>query len=151
MEHIAILNKSWKFLESILSGEKTIESRWYKTKRAPYSQIGSGETVYFKNSGEPVTAKAKVEKVLEFSNLNPEIVDEILKTYGDAIGICKKDIPKFREQFKDKKYCILMFLKNSEKINSFEIDKKGYGLMSAWMCVDNIRCVEIIKEKQRAL
>lgn len=79
MIHIAYMKKSWDMIPKILTGEKTIESRWYQTKRAPWGKIAAGETVYFKNSGEPVTAKATVAKVLQFKSLNPEKIKEILE------------------------------------------------------------------------
>ncbi|MBI1972386.1 ASCH domain-containing protein, partial [Candidatus Woesearchaeota archaeon] len=44
MDHLAILKKKW--LEKILSGEKTIESRWYKQKITPYQKIAKGDTAY---------------------------------------------------------------------------------------------------------
>lgn len=33
MEHVAIMKKSWGLTRKILSGEKTIESRWYRFRR----------------------------------------------------------------------------------------------------------------------
>ena len=64
MEHIAIMKKSWKLTEKILTGEKKIESRWYKAKYAPWGRIKAGEVVYFKDSGEPVTIKTEVARVV---------------------------------------------------------------------------------------
>ena len=138
MDHLAILNKSWKLLDKILSGEKTIESRWYVTKRIPWNKIQKGETIYLKNSGEPVTAKATVEKVTQLE-LDKEKVLKLLKIYGLAIGIVEGKIPEFYERFKDKKYCILINLKEPQKIEPFNIDKKGFGLMSAWITVKDIK------------
>lgn len=51
MHHIAIMNGPWNLIPKILSGEKTIESRWYRTRRAPWGGIRAGDTVYFKDSG----------------------------------------------------------------------------------------------------
>ncbi len=141
MEHIAVMKKSWGLTQKILTGEKRIESRWYKAKHAPWDRIKAGEVVYFKDSGEPVTVKADVEKVLQFSNLNPEIVREILCSHGKDIGLCADDILNF-EMFKNKKYCILVFLKNPRKVNPFDIDKKGFGMMSAWISVDDINNIK---------
>lgn len=138
MEHLAIMKKSWRLTDKILSGEKKIESRWYMNKYAPWDRIKSGEVVYFKDSGEPVTIKAEVERVLQFSDLTPQKVKEIMNEYGSSDGICIDNIPRFCELFKNKKYCILVFLKNPKKIEPFEIDKTGFGLMSAWICVNNI-------------
>jgi len=138
MDHIAIMKKSWHLLDKILSGEKTIESRWYVTKHLPWNKITAGDIVYFKNSGELVSLKAVVEKVLQFSNLTSNKVKEILDLYHLQIGISESKIPEFFDLFKDKKYCILIFLKNVEKIAGFEINKQGFGAMSAWLCVDDV-------------
>ena len=127
---------------------------------APWGRIKKSDTVYFKNSGEPVKIKAKVGKVLQFSNLNPIKIGEILKKYGKDDGISRgsgeqsfcldgarkncspmplDDWHKFYELFKNKKYCLLIFLKNPVKIRPFEINKKGFGMMSAWVTIKNIK------------
>jgi ASC-1-like (ASCH) protein len=138
MEHLAIMRKSWGLTEKILNGQKKIESRWYLTKRKPWDSIKKGETVYFKDSGEPVMLKAKVGKVIQFIDLTPKKVGEILDEYGDEDGLEKDKIPEFFERFKNKKYCILIFLKNPQEVRPFEIDKTGFGSMSAWITVDGI-------------
>lgn len=135
MDHVAIMKKSWQLLPKILSGEKTIESRWYKTKHIPWNQIQAGETVYFKNSGEPVTVQAKVKKVLQFENLNSDKVSDILDKYSEADGISPERITEFFNLFKAKKYCLLIFLKNPQSVKPFNINKKGFGAMSAWLTV----------------
>ena len=138
MEHLAIMRKSWGLTQKILNGQKKIESRWYLVKYRPWDGIKKGETIYFKNSGEPVRLKAKVDKVIQFANLNQKKVKEILNKYGKDDGLEKEKIPEFFERFKDKKYCTLIFLKNQQKIKPFEINKKGFGMMSAWITIDNI-------------
>jgi len=143
MDHIAIMKKEWKLTQKILSGEKKIESRWYLNKSAPWGKIHTGETVYFKDSGEPVSIKAEVEKVLEFSGLTPAAVKEILGQYGGADGINVGDIDKFYGRFKDKRYCMLIFLKNPQKIKPFEINKQGFGNMAAWLCVPDINAIKL--------
>lgn len=97
MNHVAIMKKSWHLLPEILSGEKTIESRWYKNKSAPWGKVKAGDTVYFKDAGEPVTAKAVVAKVLALADLTPTRVKELLAHYGKAIGIPAEEIAKFSE------------------------------------------------------
>ena len=133
MEHLAIMRKSWGLLPKILSGKKVIESRWYKNKYSPWDKIQKGDVVYFKNSGEPVSVRAKASDVLRFSSLTSKKVLEILNEYGARDGINKSEIGKYYEMFKDKNYCLLVFLKNPEKIDCFNISKKGFGAM---VCVD---------------
>lgn len=138
MYHLAIMKKSWGLLPKILSGEKTIESRWYKNKYCPWDRIKKGDFIYFKDSGELVSIKAQVSDVGQFSNLNPEKVIEILNKYGTKDGLGIDELDKYYEMFKHKKYCILVFLDNPQKIERFDIDKTGFGAMSAWITVDNI-------------
>ncbi|MDD2696963.1 MAG: ASCH domain-containing protein [Candidatus Pacebacteria bacterium] len=137
------MKKSWGLLPRILKGEKTMESRWYKNKRLPWDKIKKGEIVYFKNSGEEVTAKAEVFKVLQFSNLNPKKVKQILDKYGEKDGLGKEEINKYYRLFRDKNYCLLVFLKSPRKIKPFEINKRGFGLMSAWITVEHISKIKV--------
>lgn len=137
------MKKSWGLTRKILTGEKKIESRWYKTKRAPFGKISSKDIIYFKDSGEPVKIKAEVKKIIEFSDLNYEKVKEILGIYGREDGIKKEETPKFIDLFKDKRYCILIYLKNAQNIEEFNINKKGFGNMTAWISVKNISQIKI--------
>ncbi len=134
MEHVAIVKKSWKVIDNILSGDKTIESRWYLSRFSPWDKVKTGETVYFKNSGEPVTVISKVEKVLQFAGLNQAKVKAILNEFGGVGGICVSDPIASFERNKDKKYCILIFLEDAKKVTPFEVDKTGFGNMCAWLC-----------------
>lgn len=136
VEHLAIMKKSWKLTQKILSGEKKIESRWYISRRAPWGKIKEGEIIYFKDSGEPVTMKAEVEKILQFSDLMSEKVRKILDKYGKEIGI--EDTTEAIERYKNKRYCMLIFLRNPRKVEPFRISKKGFGMMCAWISVDRI-------------
>lgn len=138
MQHVAIMNKSWGLIPKIIDGQKKIESRWYFTKHKPWDAIFKGELVYFKDSGGLVSVKAEIEKVIQFHELTPIKVQEIFNKYGQDIGWDKDEIPKFLEKFQDKKYCILIFLKNPVQIKPFEIDKTGFGAMSAWITVSDV-------------
>jgi ASC-1-like (ASCH) protein len=146
MEHVAIMRPDWGFIEKILTGQKSIESRWYKRKYPPWERIQAGERVYFKNAGAPVIAQAEVEKVLYFSDLTPQSVQKILSTYGEEDGITAEHLPAFYERFKDKNYCMLIYLKNARRIPPFEIDKRGFGSQAAWLCVEST--ANITKSKQ---
>ena len=132
------MKKSWGLTDKILDGQKKIESRWYSVKCKPWDRIKKGEIIYFKDSGGPVRIKAEVGRVMQFADLTPKKVKEILDKYGRDDGLEKKRIPEFFERFRDKKYCILIFLKNPQEIKSFEIDKTGFGVISAWIAIDDI-------------
>ena len=140
MEHLAIMKKGFGFLEKIISGEKTVESRWYSTKRTPWNKIFSDDIVFLKNSGDPVTVRSKVKKVLQFDNLTPEKIKDIILKFGKAIGIENNE--EFFQSIKHKKYCILIFLDDVKLIEPFFIDKTGFGMMSAWISVEDISSIK---------
>ncbi|OGC70242.1 hypothetical protein A2415_01060 [candidate division WWE3 bacterium RIFOXYC1_FULL_39_7] len=150
MDHVAILRKARiskndNLLGDILIGKKKIESRWYVNKISPWNQLNVGDHVYFKESGCSVTAVAVVSDVLQFENLTKESIKEILQKYGSKIapGTTDEKLQKWGDKLINKRYCILVFLENVQKLEPFEINKKGYGISSAWLCVGKIESVRI--------
>lgn len=127
------MKKSWGLLPKILSGEKKIESRWCLNRSEPWGHICAGDVVYFKNSGEPVTVRATVDKVFSFSDLTSLKVREILEKYGRDDGISENNIPRYFDLFRTKKYCLLIFLKNVQRVSPFNVDKTRFGAMAAWL------------------
>ena len=145
MDHIAIMRKSWGLTQKILSNEKTLEERWYKTKRAPWDMANPGDIIYFKDSGQEVSIKARITKVLQFENLTPEKFEEIVKKYANA-DLGSQEIPlAIKNYVSGKNYCVIVFFDNVEKIEPFEIDKTGFGAMSAWICVDDVNKIKKTK------
>lgn len=140
MHHVAIMKKSWKLIPKIVSGEKTIESRWYQTRRAPWDKIKAGDTIFFKNGGEPITARATVSEVLQFEIRSIAECEWIVKRYGKEIGLMNKDVSTWKPL---PKYCILMRLENPKSVKSFEIDKTGFGNACAWLVVKSISLLRI--------
>ena len=97
--------------------------------------------MYFKNSGCAVSVKARVGRVIQYKNLTPDIVRKIVLKFGEWIGI--SDFELFIESVKGKRYCILVFLEDVCEIEPFEIDKTGFGMMSAWICVEDVDEIKI--------
>jgi ASC-1-like (ASCH) protein len=147
MDHVAIMRKSWGLTGKILSGEKTIESRWYMSKRAPWGRISAGDRIYFKNSGEPVRIMATAKRILTFEDMDEARVLSILKRYGRRDGIGETDTNRFFKMFKGKRYCILVFLDGARGIEPFEIRKDGFGAMSAWITLEDVR--RIVRRKPK--
>ena len=157
------MKKSWGLLPKIISGEKTVESRWYEHRVTPWDAINPGDTIYFKNSGEPVTVKATVSKVIQITiseakefyqkplfaesegviSVGGLDVETILDLYSGEDGIPMEDVPRYLDLFKNKKYCILIYLKNPEKVEPFEINKAGFGAMSAWITIPSVDSIKI--------
>ena len=84
---------------------------------------------------------------MQFTDLTPKRVEQILNEYGDDDGLEKEKIPEFFNRFKNKKYCILIFLKNPQEIKPFNINKAGFGAMSAWITVGDINRIRKLYKK----
>ncbi len=143
MDHVAIMKRSWGLTSKIADGTKTIETRWYKNRSAPWDRINKGDTIYFKDSGEPVSVKAIVSKVKQYSDLNDLRIQEILSRYGSR-DLGTAEIPgEIKDYVYGKKHGIIIFLKDAVPVEPFNIDKSGFGAMSAWLCVDDINDIKI--------
>jgi len=137
--HIAIMRKSWGLTDKILTGEKTVESRWYKNRSRPWGEIAGGDIIYFKDSGGPVRARAIVNRVLQFSNLTPKKTREILSKHAHQdLGLEKNISQEIKNYFKNKRYCILVFFSQVQKVKPFNINKAGFGTQTAWLIVDDL-------------
>ncbi|MEK7127888.1 MAG: hypothetical protein AAB838_04170, partial [Patescibacteria group bacterium] len=85
-----------------------------------------------------VTVCATVSQVKEFKSLTFKSIKGILEQYGKKDGISPEKIPEFVKLFAGKKYCLLIYLKDPHQIKPFEILKKGFGMMSAWITTEKI-------------
>ncbi len=138
MDHVAILSTKLPWLQRIVAGEKTIESRWYQSRRSPWQQIAVGDTVYFKNSGELITAKATVESAT-FYRLGEDVTSaQLLDRFSKELGLLQAERSAFAQQIASAKYAIFVGLTQVMEIPAFAIDKKGFGAMSAWITVPDI-------------
>ena len=144
MDHVAILSKSSGLLEKILSGRKKIESRWYASRFPPWDKISVGDTIYFKYSGGLVQAKARVKAVKQFPDLTPSKVSDLWYRYGKLIGI--DDVEQWIKSSREKKYCILAYLEDVQRVRPFNINKKGFGNAAAWLLVEDINKIKMERQ-----
>ena len=142
MDHVAIMNKSWKLIPKILDGRKKIESRWSVHKCSPWGRVNVGDKIYFKNSGESVFATATVDKVKSFSDLNYQKVSEIIHKYGGDGGISVSNVENSINWAREKRYCTLIYLNDPKEIKPFGVDKTGFGSGCAWIIVENIESIK---------
>lgn len=145
MQHIAILNSKLAKIEDIISGKKTIESRWYKNKISPWNKIKEGEVVYFKKSGGLVEAKAIASKIIQLDNPSiSELKSYISKYKGENYINSNMSVDDILKWANGKKYIILIFLKDAKGIVPFDIDKNGFGNAAAWLCASDVNRIKKI-------
>jgi len=139
--HIAIMKKSWGLIPKILSGEKTIESRWYKNRVAPWDRVAIDDIIYFKDSGEPVTVRARVTDVEQRAISNDDEALTLMEKYSKNLGVAEIT-GEVKNYILNKKYAIFVRFNSVEKIKPFEIDKIGFGAQAAWLVVGDIEKVK---------
>lgn len=116
MKHLVILKQP--YFDMLLSGEKTVESRWSMHKIAPYNKVSVGDVLYLKETGKNVKYKCLVSDV-KFFELDKEKVDFIKEKYNKYIRI--KD---FSECYK-KNYCTLIWVSNIETIKEMKVKRSN--------------------------
>lgn len=143
MDHVAIMKKEWGLIPKILNGTKTVESRWYKSKSAPWNKIKKGDTVYFKDSGKPVTVRATVTGVQQYVTVSNSQALKIMKEHAVADLGTGKIPDSVKNYITNKKYAVFVFFSDVEKIPAFDIDKSGFGMQCAWLCVKNVQNIQL--------
>ena len=143
MDHIAIMKKEWGLIPLILKGEKTVESRWYKMRIAPWDKIGVEDTLYFKDSGNPVTVKAAVTRVEQYTIENNQHATELAQKYAKGDLGTEKIPGQIANYVEGKKYAIFVYFDKVEKVTPFNINKKGFGMQCAWLTVENVEKIKV--------
>lgn len=130
-KHLAIMNKST--IEAILSGVKTIETRFSKHRIPPFGQVSSGDIVYMKLSGGEVMGEFRVKKVFSFEGLSKDDTREIFSKYGKKINVGNElEDKKYQEEKSDSFFGTLIFIAESERFITSPIKVKKSD-MRGWM------------------
>jgi ASC-1-like (ASCH) protein len=122
--HLVILKKP--YLNAILNGRKTIESRFAKTRPAAFGQVQSGDRLFLKVSSGPVCATATVAIVKYFENLTEAKILQIKQQYNEYIG----GDDEYWHSKLDSKSGLLAWLKDATPIEPVRINKKDWR---AWV------------------
>ena len=83
-KHLAIFKGEGTSL--ILSGKKTVESRFSQRRNPPFGQIATGDLVYIKPNGKDIIGQFREKIVILFDGLEEEDISEIKLKYGGNIA-----------------------------------------------------------------
>ncbi len=122
--HLVILKKP--YLDAILDGSKTVESRLMKSRIQPFGCIESGDKLFFKQSSGPVCAIATAGAVKSFENLTPAKVAEIKSKYNQHI----LGSDEYWQSKSDSVFCVLTRIESVKPIDHIWIKKKDWR---AWV------------------
>lgn len=122
--HLAILVNP--YLRLILSGKKTIESRFSIQRRTPFDQVQPGDVVLFKRSGGPILGIGTVDQARYFE-LNPQVLQEIQTAYAAELCI---DDPAFWQARASAGFATLLWLQHVSPITPIPFVKRD---QRAWV------------------
>jgi len=129
--HLAIFTQPW--LDLILDGRKTIDSRLSKVRCAPNGKISAGDVVYMKESGGFVKGQFIASKVDTYEDLTPEILRNINTQYHQEIFV-DLGFQGLRDKWSDSKYATLIHVSNVITYQKpFPYPRKG---RTAWILLD---------------
>lgn len=124
-EHIAIISHR-TILDKILSGQKTIESRFSRVKTPPFGQIAPGDVVHLKLSGSLVIARATVAEVKEYENLTPAVIENLASYYAKELALSDDFLARKLES----RFATLIFLEKVETCEPWSYKQEG---RSGWI------------------
>lgn len=119
------------YLNYILEGKKTVESRFSINKCAPYNKVNSGDVILLKKSGGPIVAIARIAKAWSY-NLDINSWKEIKTDFINEL--CIQD-PNFWEIKKNATYATLMTLEYVQEIAPIEFKKRD---RRGWLILNDV-------------
>ena len=125
--HLAVLAEP--YLQYILDGQKTIESRFSANRCAPYQQVKEGDVILLKRSGGPVVGLCEVSKVWYYE-LESASWQEIKMSFAKAL--CAQD-PAFWKDRESASFATLMqiqYVTSIEPVTCRKRDRRGWVVLT---------------------
>lgn len=132
--HLAIVLEP--YLEFILDGSKSVESRFSRNGCAPYGRVAAGDIVLLKRSSGPVVGMCMVSDVWDY-RLTPNTLSEIKDRFGSAI--CAQD--GFWEDRRDAAFATLMRIDGARPLPDLAVPKRD---RRGWVVLRDHRVPELL-------
>lgn len=134
--HLAVLVEP--YLQYILDGKKTVESRFGIRRTTPYGKVFKGDVILLKRSGGPVMGLCQVSEVWSYK-LDPDSWQFLRKEFTQSL--CAQD-PKFWEQRRSASYATLLRISSVLSIEPLPFpkqDRRGWVVLRTAF-VDRLGC-----------
>ena len=116
--HLAVLLEP--FLQHVLEGTKTVESRFSVRQAAPYGRVKAGDVLLLKRVGGPVVGMCEVANVWQY-DVDPESLSELRSEF--AAALCAQD-PEFWDERSSASFATLMRLRNVRLLPPIRVEKR---------------------------
>lgn len=132
--HIAVLVEP--YLQFILDGTKTVESRFSRNGCAPFEQVASGDVVFLKRQSGPIVGACTMSDVWNY-RLTPDTLADIRRRFGAAI----KPQSGFWEGRVDAAFATLMRVTNVHPLPEVNIPKRD---RRGWVVLRDSRVLQLL-------
>jgi hypothetical protein len=125
--HLAVFVQP--FLEYLLDGRKTIESRFSAIRCAPFGRVAAGDLILVKASGGPVVGVAEIGETWSY-RLDPESWKQIRRDFTAAL--CAQD-PAFWESRQHATFATLLRIRRVERLSPVpwrKRDRRGWVVLT---------------------
>jgi len=124
--HLAVFVEP--FLQFVLDGRKTVESRFSVHRRPPFGCVRSGDLVLIKESGGPVVAAAEVSNVWYYQ-LDPSSWDFIRSRFGEQL--CMDDSEFWKSKASSCFVTLMQFARvdKLDPLNCSKRDRRGWVVL----------------------
>ena len=124
--HLAVFREP--YLGLILKGDKTVESRFSVTRRAPFRRVAAGDIILLKRAAGPVVGACRVDGAW-FYELDPATWPELRDLFTE--GICPQEAD-FWDERSGAKYASLMQVADVVEFAPFawpKRDRRGWVVL----------------------
>lgn len=125
--HIAVM--TGHYLDRLLDGTKTIESRFTRNRVAPFHQVHDGDVIFFKPAARPISA-AGLAGAVHYLDLGLTPLEQVADRYGAAIAPAD---PSFWADRATARYATLVTMLDVVKTSPVPVckrDRRGWVVLN---------------------
>jgi len=135
--HLAVFIEP--YLQYVLEGQKTVESRFSAVRCAPYGRVAPGDLILVKASGGPIVGVAEAGETW-FYRLDPHSWVTIRREFTEAL--CAQD-PAFWERRSEASYATLIRIARIQAVHPIpwrKTDRRGWVVLKEREDVLSVAC-----------
>lgn len=114
MNHLVILRPP--YLDMILSGEKTVESRLSKYRHPAATRCTPGDMLYLKRTGGDIEGRARVARVDAYAGLDAAGLRALAEHWAERVAATEPD-DWYQQMKRDARHALFITLDQVERIH----------------------------------
>jgi hypothetical protein len=133
-KHLAIFTRN--AIKAIVSGQKTVETRFSKKKIAPFGMVNVGDIIYMKPPGEELSGQFVATKIISIEGLDEKDWEWIKTEFGQKISFGSvAEMKNYYKEHEGSKFATIIQMGKIEQFvtSPIKIEKRD---LRGWMVLD---------------